>query len=96
MPKGSLAGWQLLPVDMPAAIEPYLLKIPAGKKLPSHFFVHKGEEFGFLLEGELQVTIQNTVKTLEVGDVVYLTRHIPSQWKNTGKETAKLLWLKVL
>ncbi len=96
MPKGSIQGKALLPVDLPASIEPYLLEIPAGKKLPSHFFVHKGEEFGYLMEGALQVTIQNTAKQLTVGDVVYLTRYIPSQWKNTGKTSARMLWFKVL
>lgn len=96
MPKGSIRGRMLLPVDLTAPIEPYEIEIPAGKKLPSHFFVHKGEEFGYLLEGVLQVTIQNTTKQLTAGDVVYLTRHIPSQWKNNGKTPAKMLWLKVL
>ncbi len=96
LPKESINGRMLLPVDIPAPIEPYLLEIPVGAKLSSHFFVHKGEEFGFLMEGELQVTIQNSVKQLAAGDVVYLTRHIPSQWKNPGKKTARLLWLKVL
>lgn len=96
LPKGSIKGQHLLPVDMPSAIEPYFLEIPAGKKLPAHFFVHKGEEFGFLFEGELQVTIQNSVKQLAAGDVVYLTRHIPSQWKNTGKKAARMIWLKIL
>jgi quercetin dioxygenase-like cupin family protein len=96
LPKGSIKGQHLLPVDLPSAIEPYFLEIPAGKKLPSHFFVHKGEEFGFLFEGELQVTIQNSVKQLAAGDVVYLTRHIPSQWKNTGKKAARMIWLKLL
>lgn len=95
LPKGSIKGQHLLPVDMPSAIEPYFLEIPAGKKLPAHFFVHKGEEFGFLFEGELQVTIQNSVKQLAAGDVVYLTRHIPSQWKNTGKKAARMIWLKI-
>jgi DNA-binding XRE family transcriptional regulator/quercetin dioxygenase-like cupin family protein/KaiC/GvpD/RAD55 family RecA-like ATPase len=96
MPKGSIQGRVMLPVDLPAPIEPYVIEIPAGKKLPSHFFVHKGEEFGYVLEGVLQVTIQNTAKQLSAGDVIYLTRHIPSQWKNTGDQPAKLLWLKIL
>ena len=96
LPKESINGWQLLPADVPASIEPYLLEIPPGKRLPAHFFNHKGDEFGFVLEGELQVTIQNTAKTLTTGDVVFLTRHIPSLWKNVGKKTARLLWLKIL
>ena len=96
MPKGSIKGQHLLPVDLPSSIEPYFLEIPANKKLPAHFFIHKGEEFGFLIEGELQVTIQNSVKQLTAGDVIYLTRHIPSQWKNNGKKAARMIWLKIL
>lgn len=96
LPKGSINGQHLLPADLQSSIEPYFLEIPAGKKLTSHFFVHKGDEFGFLFEGELQVTIQNSVKQLTAGDVVYLTRHIPSQWKNSGKSAARMIWLKIL
>lgn len=95
LPKNSIRGRLLLPVDMSANVEPYVLEIPPGKKLPAHFFLHKGEEFGFLLTGELQVTINNATHTVSAGDVVYLTRDIPTQWKNTGKETATLLWLKL-
>jgi transcriptional regulator with XRE-family HTH domain len=96
LPKDSINGQHLLPADMQTSVEPYFLEIPAGKKLPSHFFMHKGEEFGFLFEGELQVTINNSVKQLNTGDVVYLTRHIPSQWKNSGKVAARMIWLKIL
>ena len=96
LPKGSIKGQHLLPPDIPSSVEPFFLEIPAGKKLSGHFFVHKGEEFGFLFEGRLQVTIQNSVKQLSAGDVVYLTRHIPSQWKNTGKTAARMIWLKIL
>ncbi|MGD9009725.1 MAG: cupin domain-containing protein [Desulfobacteraceae bacterium] len=96
LPKESIRGRHLLPADQPAPVEPYVIEIPAGKKLPGHFFVHKGEEFGYVMEGELEVTVQNASQQLNAGDVIYLTRHIPSQWKNSGKKTAKLLWVKVL
>ncbi|MDA8138928.1 MAG: helix-turn-helix domain-containing protein [Desulfobacteraceae bacterium] len=96
LPKGSIEGRQLLPVDLQACVEPYVLEIPAGKKLPGHFFLHKGEEFGYLLEGELEVTIKNSAQTIATGDVIFLTRDVPSQWKNIGKSTARLLWLKIV
>lgn len=95
MPKGSIKGRQLLPMDIPAGIEPYILEIPAGKKLGNHFFAHKGEEFGYLLEGELEVTVNNAAQAVTAGDVVFLSRDIPTQWKNTQKKTARLLWMKI-
>jgi transcriptional regulator with XRE-family HTH domain len=96
LPKGVVEGRQLLPLDAGAGIEPYLLEIGPGKRLPSHFFAHKGEEFGYLLEGELEVVVKETVHTVGPGDVVYLSRDIPSQWKNTQERPARLLWLKIL
>jgi transcriptional regulator with XRE-family HTH domain/KaiC/GvpD/RAD55 family RecA-like ATPase len=94
--KGGLEGRQLLPLDLGAAVEPYLLEIAPGKRLSGHFFAHKGEEFGYLLEGELEVTIKETVHAVGPGDVVFLSRDIPSQWKNTQERPARLLWLKIL
>ncbi|MFZ1983863.1 MAG: helix-turn-helix domain-containing protein [Desulfatitalea sp.] len=96
LPKGGIEGRQLLPMDLGAGIEPYLLEIAPGKRLTSHFFAHKGEEFGYLLEGELEVTIKNTVHAIGPGDVVFLARDVPTQWKNSQERPARLLWLKIL
>lgn len=96
LPKGAIEGRQLLPPDFSPGVEPYLLSIAVGKKLPSHFFSHKGEEFGYLLQGELEVTIKNSQQRLKAGNIIFLTRDIPTQWKNTADDTAILLWLKLL
>lgn len=96
LPKGSVKANILLPMNIEARVEPYLLEIAPQKQLPSHFFSFKGEEFGYLLEGELQVVIHDAVQTLVAGDVIYLADEMPSQWKNSGRDTAKLLWMKIL
>ncbi|RJQ65811.1 MAG: helix-turn-helix domain-containing protein [Desulfobacteraceae bacterium] len=96
LPKSGIEGWQLLPVDFAAGVDPYILEIPGGTKLPAHFFPHKGQEFGYLVEGQLEVTINNSVQTVRAGDVILLTRENPTQWKNSRKDTARLLWLKIL
>lgn len=95
-PKGSIRANLLLPMNVDTRVEPYFLEIPPKKRLSSHFFAFKGEEFGYLLEGELQVMINDAVQTLVAGDVIYLTNDMPSQWKNSGGKTARLLWLKIL
>jgi transcriptional regulator with XRE-family HTH domain len=94
--KGSIKGRMLLPVSVEAAVEPYLLEIPPKKKLPAHFFSFKGEEFGYLIEGELQVVINDAAHSMGAGDVIHLAGDMPTQWKNTGKRTAKLMWVKIL
>lgn len=95
LPKGHIKGKLLSPVDFDAKTEPYLIEIPAKKKLLSHFFIHKGEEMGYVLSGKLQVTVRNTLHQISAGDVIYLTSDIPSQWENTGSTPAKLFWIKI-
>ncbi|MFW5901955.1 MAG: cupin domain-containing protein [Thermodesulfobacteriota bacterium] len=95
MPKGSIYARQLTPLDHEARTEAFLIEIPPGKALPSHFFVHKGEEFGYLLNGKLQLKFGSATSTMRAGDVISLTAEMPSQWKNPGAATARLLWLKL-
>jgi len=95
MPKDSIYAQQLTPPDLDGKAELYLIQILPGKKLPAHFFVHKGEETGYLLSGSLKVVSQNESYELEAGDTVYLKTVIPTQWVNPGPEMVKLLWLKI-
>ncbi len=95
MPKDSIYAQQLTPPDLDGKAELYLIQILPEKKLPAHFFVHKGEETGYVLSGSLKMVSQNETYNLEAGDTIYLKTVIPSQWVNTGPEMVKLLWLKV-
>lgn len=85
----------LTPLDLETKAESVLIEIAPETKVPSHFFVHKGEEMGYLLEGSLQVTIEGTLYELHEGDVIYLTLDIPTQWHNPGAAVARLLWTKI-
>ena len=95
LPKGCIFGKLLTPVDFEPKAEPYLIEIPPLKSLPTHFFIHKGEEVGYMLSGKLQLKMEKAVYTVRSGDVIYLTSEMPSQWKNPGPGVARFLWLKV-
>jgi transcriptional regulator with XRE-family HTH domain len=95
MPKDSIYAQQLTPPDLDGKAESYLIQILPEKKLSSHFFVHKGEELGYVLSGKVNVVCQNETHTLEAGDTIYLKADIPTQWVNPGPETVKILWIKV-
>lgn len=94
-PENSLHCQLLTPIDLESRVEPYLIEIPPNTTLSSHFFVHKGEEMGYMLSGELHTRLGNESHPVRAGDVVYLKSDIPSQWKNTGEAPARLLWLKI-
>ena len=95
LPKRGVMVYRLSPADFEADAEPYLIEIPAGKKLSAHFFIHKGQEMGYLVEGRLELKIGDRLHRAGPGDVIYLTGELPSQWKNTAKGTARLLWVKI-
>jgi transcriptional regulator with XRE-family HTH domain len=95
LPEGSISAKLLTPIDFDPKAEPYLIEIPPNKSISSHFFIHKGEEMGYLLSGKLHVKLEKAAYTLRSGDIIYLTHDMPTEWKNPGPGTARLLWIKV-
>ena len=95
LPKGAVRGKLMTPVDFDSKAEPYLIEIPPKKNLPSHFFIHKGEEIGYMLSGELELKFEKDSYIVQKGNMIYLSSKMPSQWKNPGSSVAKLLWLKI-
>ncbi len=95
LPEESIHISLLTPVDFEPRAEPYLIEIPPNKTLSSHFFIHKGEEVGYLLSGKLQLKLEKGIHTIQAHDIIYLTHEIPAQWENPGPDSAKLLWMKI-
>lgn len=95
MPKDSISARLLTTIGFESKIEPYLIEIHPRKSLPSHFFIHKGEEIGYVLSGKIQVKIGNSTHNARTGDIIYLATEIPTQWKNPGATSARILWFKI-
>ena len=94
IPKAGIEGRQITPPDLEGKMESYVIEIPPGERLPDHFMAHKGEEMGYLLQGELEVEIKNAKHAIKTGDFVYLASETPESWTNTGRSIARLLWIK--
>jgi len=65
------------------------------KRLRQTPFPPSGTGFGHLLSGELHLTINSTGFTLNPGELIYLTTETPSQWVNSGIETARLMRVNI-
>jgi transcriptional regulator with XRE-family HTH domain len=74
-------------------MEPYLLIIKEGTTIGRHFYNHKGDEFAYVIQGELEVEIQNQKQVLREGDSLYIESALPSKWVNAGKKDALMLWI---
>jgi len=95
LPEENGRAWRLTPIDLEIKAEPLLIEINPGASLSDHFFFHKGEEFGYVMSGRLEMKMEGLAFTLRPGDVIYLTAETPGQWRNPGTEAARLLWLKI-
>jgi len=84
----------LLPPDIDTPAEATIIRIRPGKKLGGHFGAHKGKELGYLLSGQLEMTVKSQSYKVNAGDTIYLQKDIPGSWSNISDQTAELLWLK--
>lgn len=96
LPENSISGRLLTPLDFNSKAEPYIIEIQPKKNFPAHFFIHKGDEVGYMLSGELQLNLEKTSYSVKAGDLIYLTSEMPTQWKNNGSEVARLLWINIM
>ena len=73
-------------------MEPHLFRIKpnAGS---GESYTHEGEEFLFVLRGELKISLAGEEYHLKRGDSFYFESATPHRWKNPGPGETWLLWV---
>ena len=56
-------------------------------------YTHHGEEFGFILKGTLELTVENTSYILQKGDTFYFHSTRSHGFQNHGDEEVEVLWV---
>ena len=56
-----------------------------------HPLTHKGEECGYVLSGQLLVTVDGQSRVLKPGDAYYFKSELPHSFKNDGDEPCELI-----
>ena len=54
---------------------------------------HMGEEVGFVVEGQLELTISGEVHLLKTGDSFYFPSDLPHAYRNPGKTRMRAVWI---
>lgn len=54
---------------------------------------HAGEEVGFVLDGELELTIEDETFYLKPGDSFYFRSELRHRYYNPGDHTTRVLWV---
>ena len=73
-------------------MEPHLFRIApdAGSGDP---YTHEGEEFIYVLRGDLQIAVDGAEYLLKPGDSFYFESATPHHWKNPGRKETWVLWV---
>ncbi len=79
--------------DIDKNMEPIYYEIKPGGESGQNYYYHPGEEFVFVIEGKVDVYIDNTKTTLEEGDSMYFKSMLKHKFKNNFEHTAKVLWI---
>lgn len=73
-------------------MEPHLFRI--GSEAGSgDSYAHDGEEFIFVLRGELEICVDGQEYRLKSGDSFYFESSTPHRWKNPGRKETTVLWV---
>ena len=66
---------------------------PAGTSTGREMYVHEGIESGLLLDGELEIELEDKTYHLKPGDSITIRSDIPHRLNNKGKKLAKGVWV---
>jgi len=66
-------------------------KYPPGGHSGEDMISHVGEEAGFVIKGEIELTVGNEVRILKEGEAYYIDTQRPHRFRNIGKKTCEII-----
>src|SRR5580692_12883470 len=73
-------------------MEPHLFRV-APEAGSGDSYTHEGEEFLYVLRGELTIMLENEEYRLKAGDSFYFESATPHHWRNPGRAETWVLWV---
>jgi len=83
----------LISPNTPSWIEMYELQLAPGGSSGNDFQSHTGEKAGYVLEGELQLTLNDEVFVLGAGDAFRFPSLVPHMFMNPADAPARIIWI---
>jgi transcriptional regulator with XRE-family HTH domain len=81
----------LAPAGAGRALEPLLITLEPGGQSDSQPYAPGGDGFAFICEGDVQLTVSETVHRLARGDAATFSGERPHRWENVGREPARIV-----
>ena len=73
-------------------LDAIFVKMPTGQPL-SEVTSHAGEEFLYVMSGEVPLTLDWRTFSLKAGDTAHYESTVPHAWGNTANEEAVIVWV---
>lgn len=95
--KASLPRWKADIKQMVRSVknrqmQPFYTVIEPGGGAPDPYS-HEGEEFGFMLQGELTIRVGSKTYLVKKGQAFYYSSTLPHSWVNESEEDVKVIWV---
>ncbi|MBO5525787.1 MAG: helix-turn-helix domain-containing protein [Clostridia bacterium] len=88
---GMLRKW-IIPNSQKNMLEPLLVELEEGVSTPEDY-PHDGEEFGYLIEGKIDIVLGKKAFSCKKGETFYFKAEKMHYIINKGKTKAKFLWI---
>lgn len=83
---------RILPFDRSGLLQVNFLHLAPGAEQP-RFLRHEGEEFIFVLDGTLDVIVQDTIYPVAAGGMIFFRSTLDHRYANSGDEMVRALWV---
>ena len=81
----------LAPAGAGRALEPLLITLEPGGQSDSQPYAPGGDEFAFVCEGDVQLTLGEAIHRLTRGDAATFPADTPHRWENVGQDPARIV-----
>jgi transcriptional regulator with XRE-family HTH domain len=91
---GSYVSYDLLTPDLNRQVEVMFMRINPGEHSGEEPMIDlPGEKFGYVLKGELETKVGETIYHLGAGDSIYFPAHFPHSWRGLGGDSIEVIWV---
>jgi transcriptional regulator with XRE-family HTH domain len=82
----------LIPHAENRLLEGFIVTLMPGAE-PSGPYQHDGEEVGVILEGELELTVGESLHVLRAGDSFFFRSDVTHRYRNVGEGPCRVVWI---
>jgi transcriptional regulator with XRE-family HTH domain len=84
------------PVTGTRGTDLYIVLIEAGGTTGAQVYTHAGEDAGYVLEGDLELSVDGEIYFLGPGDGFRFESTLPHSFRNPGRLPTRVLWVNAL